>query len=295
MDTNSPDVTKIITIDPKTRIETVIFDRKIDAIVENKISSDVVNLTLEGAEPKVAQTQSVKIDDIRKTLNNRMNEIDTQRKEIHLERDLVKGEPLTELQAERLAVTYYAKGEDIKLEKQASELQNKRDQLNLAEKDNIAYGKEYNFDKTLWKYAPEMFKGEGLRYYESSLAIIGNNNKALDRQATEIHEKIEQLKERLNTPEAHVEIARKSEEYLAKDKERLAKLEPLDSKLDDLRKEQSSIMKLNGAMPSRDLSKEINVQGDVKEAKNILEQADLITQQLAEMQQTVGRARSRSR
>jgi len=176
-----------------------------------------------------------------------------------------------------MAASDYLKGEDKQFDQQASELKIKRDTLNKYEEDNIKYGKEYGFDTTIWRHAPEIFKGEALKYYESSLAIVANNNKFYNGQETEIQAKSEQLQERLNAPEARLEIAKKSEEYLAKDKERLAKLEPLDNKLSDLKKEQIEIIKLKNTLPSRKSENEINLHGDVKDVTNVLQQTNQTT------------------
>lgn len=220
----------------------------------------------------------VKIDDLRSILNVRMDEIAIQQKEINHERQQVAGPPLTKEQAEKLAASHYVKGEDQKLNQQASDLKIKQDKLSQYEKDTIAFGKEHNLDKTLWRYAPEIFKGEGLKNYEASLASIKKDMKDFERQATDIQIKGEQLKERLNTPEARLAIAKKGEEYFVKDQERLTKLEPLDRKFNELQKEQKDITKLKNVLPAKMLEKEINLQGDSKDVQDILRQTERIKQ-----------------
>lgn len=247
------------------------------------------------ADKNLNQTHSVKIGEFRSILNDHMDKIIAHQKELNRKRDRIQGDPLTKSQAEALAASDYVRGTDKQLDQEAQELQIKRNKLIQTEKDIIAFGKEHGFDKTLWRKAPEIFKGQGLKYYEASLSTIENNKKALGRQEIEIQTKKAQLQERLNTPEAYSYIAKKREEYLAKDKERLSKIEPLNRKLNDLNKEQRSIIGLKNAIPSRNLERTINVQGDSKDIKNILEQTNQIIRQSTEMQQTMVRARSLSR
>ena len=73
------------------------------------------------------------------------------------------------------------------------------------------------------------------------------------------------------------------------------KLEPLDNRLGELNKEENEIIKLRNVLPYRKVKNEINLQGDLKDIKNILEQTDQIKEQVADFQQTMGRGQSRSR
>lgn len=126
------------------------------------------------------------IGDLRKTLNGQIDETNKQMTELNRERDQVKGAPLTKEQMEKLAASNYLKGADKELDKQAQELQAKRDKLSQDEKDVKAFAKEHGLDTTLWRYAPEMFKGEGLKDYESSMAAIEHNKQVFEKQAAEI-------------------------------------------------------------------------------------------------------------
>jgi LysM repeat protein len=243
----------------------------------------------------VVQTSTpTKIGDLRKTLNGQMDEINKQLKELNQERRQMEGAPLSKEQAEKLVASNHLNGADKELDKQAQELQAKRDKLSQYEKDNIAFGKEHSLDTTLWRHAPEIFKGEGLKHYEGAMATVENNTKVYDRQAAEIQAKRDEHQARLQTPEAKSEIAKKSEEILAQDKERLAKLGALDQKQNELTNEKRDIIKLKDIIPSRKLEQTIDVQGDAKDVKNLLGQSDQIKQQVADLQPAQVQSRGRS-
>lgn len=70
-------------------------------------------------------------------------------------------------------------GADKELDKKAQELQAKQDKLSQYEKDTMAFGKEHGLDTTLWRYAPEFLKGEGLKHYESSIGYGRKQYKSL--------------------------------------------------------------------------------------------------------------------
>lgn len=83
------------------------------------------------------------------------------------------------------------------------------------------------------------------------LATVENNTKVFDRQAAEIQAKRDEHHTRLQTTDAKSEIAKKTEEILGQDKERLAKLEALDRKVNQLTNEKHDIIVLKNIIPSR--------------------------------------------
>ena len=114
---------------------------------------------------------------------------------------------------------------------------------------------------------------------------IEHNKQVYDKQAADIQTQREQQQAKLQTPEAKSEIAKQSDEILAQDKERLAKLEALDRKQSELTNEKNDIIALRNIIPSRNLDQTINIQGDAQNVQNLLGQTDSIKQQVADMQQ----------
>jgi hypothetical protein len=244
--------------------------------------------------PEFDQIHSTTIGQIRTALNVRIDEASILQKELKREINWLKGNPLTKEQAEKKAASDYVNGENKLIDQQAKELQIKRDKLSHDEKKMIAYGKEHGLDKTIWKMVPEFLKGEGLKYYESSMAAIEHSKQVFGRQAGEIQAKREQLEARLQTPEARLEIESKVHQYLQKDEERLAKLQQVEDKSNELYKEKVNIIVLKNAIPARNLETVINLQGDPQNTQNLLGQSDTIKQQVAEVQQVMARTSRRS-
>jgi hypothetical protein len=280
---------RIIT-DPRTEINVEVHQEYILERTENQryyARIDLAEMSPSGDDTIV---QNVQVGELRAVLNSHIGDISDQEMVVNGERDLVKGDPLTIPRAEELAASDYVLGEDKQLDQQENDLKIKREKLNEDEKTIINYGKENGLDKTIWRKAPEMFKGEGLKYYESSIATIENNKKFFEKLAAMILMKRGQLQGRLQSPEARLAIEKKSAEYLARDKERLAKLAQLNSKISMLKKEKSDLIALKNSLPSRKLRHELHIQGDARNVRNLLNQTDKIMHQVSAIEQTITRS-----
>lgn len=183
-------------------------------------------------------------EEIIRLLNSRLDEISKQQDKLKQERNMITRETLTTVQAVKNAVSEYLKGADKELDQQAIDLKIKQDEIKNFENENLAYGKEYGFNRKAWRYIPEIFKGKGLRCYEETLATVENKKKIFELQEVELLVKKREVQEQLQSSEAYIEIAKKSEEYLRIDKDRIEKLKQLDCSLNDIKHEEEAIIEL---------------------------------------------------